>query len=63
MKSLWTVVEDAVGDGEKADVAERRMIEELRQMGNAALIAWAEHGVEKSVVVGGPSRCGGCRLS
>jgi hypothetical protein len=45
---LLSVVEDAAGDLEKADAAERRMIEELRQMGNEALTAWAERGVERS---------------
>lgn len=51
VESLLAVVEDAAGDWEKADAAERRVIEELRQMGNEALTAWAERGVEKSVVV------------
>ena len=40
-------MEDAAGDREQADAAERRVIEELRQMGNEALTAWAECGVEK----------------
>jgi hypothetical protein len=35
---LLGVVEDAEGGLEKADAAERRVIEELRQMGNEALI-------------------------
>ena len=47
VESLLRVVEDAEGDCEKADAAERRMIEELRQMGDEALTAWAERGVEK----------------
>ena len=47
VESLLTVVEDAAGDCEKADAAERRVIEELRQMGNDVLTAWAERGVEK----------------
>ena len=47
VESLLAGVEDAAGDCEKADAAERRMIEELRQMGHAALTAWAERGVEK----------------
>jgi hypothetical protein len=34
MESLLAVVEDAAGDGAKADAAERRVIDELRQMGN-----------------------------
>jgi hypothetical protein len=51
MEGLLAVVEDAAGDGEKADAAERRVIEELRQMGNEALTAWAERGVEKQAVL------------
>ena len=47
VESLLAVVEDAAGDCEKADAAERRVIEEMRQMGNDALTAWAERGVEK----------------
>ena len=52
VESLLAVVEDAAGDCERADAAERRVIEELRQMGNAALTAWAERGVEKQTVLG-----------
>jgi hypothetical protein len=51
MEGLLAVVEDAEGDCERADAAERRVIDELRQMGNDALTAWAERGVEKSVGV------------
>ena len=51
MESLLAVVEDAAGDCAKADAAERRVIDELRQMGNDVLTAWAERGVERSVVV------------
>ena len=51
VESLLEVVENAAGDCEKADAVERRVIEELRQMGNEALTAWAEGGVERSVVV------------
>jgi hypothetical protein len=46
VESLLEVVEDAAGDCGKADAAERRVIEELRQMGNEMLTAWAERGVE-----------------
>ena len=52
MEGLLAVVEDAEGDGERADAAERRVIEELRQMGHEALTAWAERGVEKQTVLG-----------
>ena len=51
VENLLGVVEDAAGDCEKADSVERRVIEELRQMGNEALTAWAERGVEKSVAM------------
>ena len=51
VESLLAVVEDAAGDCERADAAERRMIEELRQMGHEALTAWAERGVEKQTQV------------
>ena len=51
MESLLAVVEDAAGDCAKADAAERRVIDELRQMGNDALAAWAERGVEKQAVL------------
>jgi len=47
--ALLRAVEDAGGDLEKADAAERRMIEELRQMGNEALHAWAQRKLEKGV--------------
>ena len=46
-ESLLGVVEDAGGDLEKADAAERRVIEELRQMGNEALTEWARGGIDK----------------
>ena len=48
-ESLLGVVEDTEGDLEKADAAERRVIEELRQMGNEALTAWAQSGVTRYV--------------
>ena len=51
VENLLGVVEDAAGDCEKADAVERRVIEELRQMGNEALTAWAERGVEKSAAM------------
>jgi hypothetical protein len=46
VESLLGVVEDAGGDLEKADAAERRVIEELRQMGNEVLTEWAQGGIE-----------------
>ena len=37
-----SVVENAAGDVVKADEAEQRVIEELRQLGQQALQSWAE---------------------
>jgi hypothetical protein len=39
---LLDVVENADGDANKADEAEQRVFEELRQMGQQAMQAWAE---------------------
>jgi len=47
VESLLAVVEDAGDDLEKADAAERRVIEELRQMGNEVLTEWAQGGIDK----------------
>ena len=47
VESLLGVVEDAGGDLEKADAAERRVIAELRQMGNEVLTEWAQGGIGK----------------
>ena len=72
LEGLLAVVEDAAGDCAKADAAERRVIEELRQMGNEALTAWADRGVEKRAAVaqaepdwrpGGKKNCIGTRPS
>jgi len=41
IESLLAVVENAAGDVEKAAEAERRVTEELRQLGNKALHDWA----------------------
>ncbi len=49
MEMLLRVVENAAGDVEKADEAERLVIEEIRQMGNAALQRWAENQHKKKV--------------
>src|SRR5499433_3846012 len=40
--ALLDVVENAAGDANKADEAEQRVFEELRQMGQQAIQAWAE---------------------
>ena len=47
MESLLAVVENAAGDVEKAAEAERRVTEELRQMGHEALQAWARRQAER----------------
>ena len=39
---LLSVVENAEGDLIKADVAEERVIEEIRQLGQTALQTWAK---------------------
>jgi hypothetical protein len=41
VESLLAVVENAAGDLDKADAAEQRVIEEVRQMGNEVLHDWA----------------------
>lgn len=40
--ALLDVVENATGDANKADEAEQRVFEELRQMGQQAIQTWAE---------------------
>jgi len=47
MEGLIEVVENAGDDIIKAADAEQRVIEELRQMGNDAITAWANKRVEK----------------
>jgi hypothetical protein len=47
MEALLGVVENAAGDVEKAAEAETRVTEELRQMGNEALHAWARRQAER----------------
>ena len=44
---LMNILEDCSGDCQKANEAEMRVIEELRQMGNEALHCWAEHKLEQ----------------
>lgn len=53
--ALLSLVEDAGGGLKKADEAERRVIEELRQLGNEALHSWANHRIKG---VGDPLRSG-----
>jgi hypothetical protein len=40
---LINIIEDNAGDCQKANEAEMRVIEELRQMGNEVLHCWPEH--------------------
>jgi len=42
VEALLEVVEQAAGDVSKADEAEERVAQELRQLGQDALHAWAE---------------------
>jgi len=42
IESLLSVVENAAGDIELADEAERQVTEEIRAIGQAALQGWAE---------------------
>lgn len=41
IENMLAIIENAGGDVEKADEAERRIIEELRQAGNEILQSWA----------------------
>ena len=49
VERLLEVVENASGDIEKANEAERRVFEELRQMGQEALTGWAARQHAKKV--------------
>src|SRR5437660_3573470 len=44
---MLAIIENAGGDVEKAAEAERRIIEELRQMGNQVLHSWARRQQQK----------------
>jgi hypothetical protein len=47
MEAMLAIIENAGGDVEKAAVAERRTIEESRQMGNEVLHGWAHRQQQK----------------
>jgi hypothetical protein len=47
IESMLAIIENAGGDVEKAAEAERRIIEELRQMGNEVLHGWARRQQQK----------------
>jgi hypothetical protein len=47
MENMLALIENAGGDVEKAAEAERRIIEEMRQMGNEVLHGWARRQQQK----------------
>ena len=47
IEAMLGIIENAGGDVEKAAEAERRIIEEMRQMGNEVLHSWARRQQEK----------------
>jgi hypothetical protein len=47
IETMLAIIENAGGDVEKAAEAERRIIEELRQMGNEVLHGWARRQQQK----------------
>src|SRR5215813_10515770 len=47
IEAMLGIIENAGGDVEKAAEAERRIIEELRQMGNEVLHGWARRQKQK----------------
>lgn len=62
IERLVAVVEDAGGDLARADAAERRVMEEIRRLGQESLQAWAQRQVEqtaRSALESGEVRRGG----
>ena len=49
IEQLLKIVENADGDLKKADEAEKRVIEELRKMGNEVLYDWASNREKQEV--------------
>ncbi len=47
IETMLAIIENAGGDVEKAAEAERRILEELRQMGNEVLHGWARRQQQK----------------
>ena len=47
IEAMLAILENAGGDVEKAAAAERRVIEELRQMGSEVLPRWAQRQAQK----------------
>jgi hypothetical protein len=52
IEQLLKIVENAEGDLKKADEAEKRVIEELRKMGNEVLHDWAANREEQEADAG-----------
>lgn len=48
IECLLLAIEDESGDLREADLAELRIIEEMRQLGRESLTAWAQRQVEKA---------------
>jgi hypothetical protein len=48
IERLINIIEDSAGDCQKANEAELRVIEGLRQMGSEALHCWSEHKTEQA---------------
>jgi membrane-bound ClpP family serine protease len=48
IESLLRIAEDSEGDLEKADAAEQKIIQEIRQMGNELLTGWANTRINKT---------------
>lgn len=66
IRHLMAVVEDADGDLAQADAAERRVIEEIRRLGQESLQAWAERQVSQTslaMMEAGDARRGGQKNS
>ena len=49
IEALLNIVENSAGDLEQADLAEQRVIEEVRQIGQQALRSWAESQHQKQL--------------
>ena len=49
IEALLNVVENSALDVETADLAEERVIEEVRQIGQQVLSSWAEHQHQKQI--------------
>lgn len=55
LEALLAIVEDTTADVTRADEAERRVIAEVRRLGNEALCSWAAHQeVVQQAVAGHP---------